>query len=152
MEVGTITDTSQTVTPLHDRGGFLLYNDFIRNNLMIDWSYLEEYGDRVVSLTSPSSLPTKQYLEVMGPVQSSKPAKQTIYEGCYRSRLSASIDYELKRFDSIRDHQDDQHNSRQTYRDLKTDSLRRIRSWIDEEIEQRLEEDDYIAMEDAITK
>lgn len=119
---------------------------------MIDWSYLKEYRDRVVSLTSPSSLPTKQYCEVMGPVHSSKSVKQLRHEGCYRSRLRISIDRELKRFDSIRDHQDDQYNSLQTYRDLKTDSLRRIRSWIDEEIEQRLEEDDYIAMEDAITK
>ena len=119
---------------------------------MIDWSYLKEYRDRVVSLTSPSSLPTKQYCEVMGPVNSSKSAKQIMHEGCYRSHLSRSIDRELNRFDSIRDHQDDQHNSLLTYRDLKTDSLRRIRSWIDEEIEQRLEEDDYIAMEDAITK
>ena len=119
---------------------------------MIDWSYLKEYRDCVVSLTSPSSLPTKQYCEVMGPVYSSKSTKQIRSEGCYRSRLHISIDRELKRFDSIRDHQDDQHNSLQTYRDLKTDSLRRIRSWIDKEIEQRLEEDDYIAMEDAITK
>ena len=39
--------TSTTVTPLLDWGAFLLYNDFIRNNLMTDQFTLEQAAELV---------------------------------------------------------------------------------------------------------
>ena len=46
-ESSSFESTSITVTPLLYRGGFLLYNDFIRNNLMTDQFTLEQAAELV---------------------------------------------------------------------------------------------------------
>lgn len=105
-----------------------------------DWSKIKEHKDHVNSLTSPSYLPTSEYSKIMSTLDISK--LEFSYRLCSKSQLRSAIEKELSRFDFIQDHKSDNHHEVQTYRNLKTDSLRRIQQWIADEIEQRLEEDD----------
>jgi len=104
-----------------------------------DWSRVKEHKDHVNSLTSPSYLPTSQYSKIMSTLDISK--LEFLCRRCFKSQLRSAIEEELSRFDFIQDHKSDNHHEAQTYRNLKTDSLRRIQQWIADEIEQRLEED-----------
>lgn len=105
-----------------------------------DWSKIKEHKDHVKSLTSPSCFPTSEYSKIMSMLDIPKP--EFLYRMCFKSQLHRAIESELSRFDFIQDHKSDNHHEVQTYRNLKTDSLRRIQQWIADEIEQRLEEDD----------
>ena len=71
MEVGTITDTSQTVTPPFDWGGFLLYNNLIHIRLMsyeatvefkFDATYTHDYSPGFGSTIDDDFIPEEHFV------------------------------------------------------------------------------------------